>query len=402
TQTPDFAALKTPKTPSDDGDDRDHNVHSQQLDYGVDRPQDWNSSDHLPHNSGSVSASIQASTLPKTPDSNDDIQVNYIAGTEASKTLPSPHDDADLNTSANNIKTEKSFDTSKPEASSLSSACTITIIHPAIVHPTVAAPNIPLPPLTIPPPIQFPSTISFPKTQVHKTPTSDDTKPETNPPLSTSFNIASSTTSIKTCTNDNTPPSDEETELNNSSTRQKSTSHNSDSIGSNENNKKKSSNEKKKIGKRVKTIGQRQLQKKNFQNTIKQFILNCPLGISISFPGKVDRRSDLKVLAQHIHVPLLGIAKFGLLFCNSGQERCAVFLSKKIFFKAADQRIIPSIAWDNQNETNTNFERSKKFFLGNCFKEENEIKSYIEHTIQTGFVEVLLFGLLKISVSFLV
>ncbi|ETO15185.1 RabGAP/TBC domain-containing protein [Reticulomyxa filosa] len=496
-------------------------MKEEKLDYGVDRPQDWNSSNHLPHNSGSVSTSVQASTLPKTPDSDDDTQANYIAGTEASKTLPSPHDDADLNASTNNIKTEASSSSSAVwNYSTTSRLQTLKTQSSDDEHGNDGVKfTIVPPPPTIPPPI------SFPKTQAHKPPISDD---ETNPPLSTSFNRASSTTSIKvmlsvifffTWTNDKTPPSDEETEVKNSSMKQKSTpdyvngfnyngsnnnnnnnaksaekdycdahqrrnssggpstapettpfsercskygaeqspfvnskdataktSHNRDSIGSSENNKKKASNEKKHdreksqndrtkiitkekilsdfkqysgqlvdIVKRERSYSNSQpikillFETDNFvrqkleekrDDAITKFISDCPLGISISFPGKVDNRSDLKILAQHIHAPLLGIAKIGLLFCNSGQERCAIFLSKKTFFKAAEQCVIPSIAWDNQNETNGHFKRSKKFFLDNCFKEENAIKGYIEQKIPTGFVEMLLLGLRKNLVSF--
>ncbi|ETO09132.1 hypothetical protein RFI_28255 [Reticulomyxa filosa] len=415
---------------------------------------------------GSVLASIQASTLPKTPDSDDDIQANYIAGTEASKTLPSPHDDADLNASANNIKTEKN---SVLDDEHGNDGVQFTIVPPAIVHPTAAAPTIRSPPPTIP----HPPTISFP--QVHKTPTSDyNTKPETNLPLNTSFNRTSSTTSIKTWTNDKTPPSDEETEVNNSSTRQKSTpdygnvfnynvnnnnnaksadkyyydanqrrnssggpstvpetmpfsercskygaeqspfvnSKDSTAKTSHKYNKKKSSNEKKKdseksqndwtkvitkeeisnsdfkqcivrlvdVVKRERSYSNSQLikiyknRRKKRRRSITKFISDCPLGISISFPGKVYIHSDLKDLAQYIHALLLGSANFGILFCNSKQERCAIFLSNKVFFKSEGQFIVPSIAWDNQNKTNDHFERSKKYFIGNCFKEENEIE----------------------------
>ncbi|ETO01818.1 hypothetical protein RFI_35621 [Reticulomyxa filosa] len=122
-----------------------------------------------------------------------------------------------------------------------------------------------------------------------------------------------------------------------------------DSIGSNENNKKKASNEKKNDREKnqndwTKIITKEEISKIDFKQSIGQF-------------------------------ENFGSAKIGLLFCNSEQERFAVFLSNKIFFKEAHQRTIPSIAWDNQNETNAHFEQSKKFLLGNFLNKKMQLKN---------------------------
>ncbi|ETO34783.1 hypothetical protein RFI_02302 [Reticulomyxa filosa] len=146
---------------------------------------------------------------------------------------------------------------------------------------------------------------------------------------------------------------------------------------------------------------EQKLKEKEKGNDI-NFIKDCPLGISVSFRGKVDQRSNLKKLMKNILLPVLCVAKIGFLFCNSKDERCAIFLSKKVLFRDERRRIMPSISWNNQNNTNLRFEKSKKFFLGNCFKQDYEIKRYIEQNITTGFVEILLFGLRsKYSVLFI-